>query len=211
MHTKLFDLNSEGVVLHKFYNSQINFLWDEITEIQDNFANCKKANKDLVGQLEHQYYLSEESHNLLEKHIIRLSETYTNSYPEILKNIAILDNNLPFKLQSSWVNFQKKYEFNPVHSHPGVFSFVLWLKIPYNLEDEDNSKFCVESSAKSAGRFELFFQDTLGGLRKETLPVDKQFENCILLFPSRMHHCVYPFYTSDDYRISVSGNVFLKV
>jgi len=26
-----------------------------------------------------------------------------------------------------------------------------------------------------------------------------------------MIHCVYPFYTSDDYRISVSGNIMLDV
>jgi len=29
----------------------------------------------------------------------------------------------------------------------------------------------------------------------------------MLIFPARMTHCVYPFYTSQDYRISISGNV----
>ena len=33
----------------------------------------------------------------------------------------------------------------------------------------------------------------------------------ILLFPSEMYHGVYPFYTSDDYRISVSGNFNFKI
>jgi len=27
------------------------------------------------------------------------------------------------------------------------------------------------------------------------------------MFPSLLAHCVYPFYTSDDYRISISGNI----
>jgi hypothetical protein len=36
-------------------------------------------------------------------------------------------------------------------------------------------------------------------------------ENTLLLFPAKLTHAVYPFYSSDDYRISVSGNVVFKV
>ena len=28
------------------------------------------------------------------------------------------------------------------------------------------------------------------------------------MFPSYLNHMVYPFYTSDEYRISMSGNIF---
>jgi len=31
------------------------------------------------------------------------------------------------------------------------------------------------------------------------------------MFPSQLIHAVYPFYTSDEYRISVSGNIKFKV
>jgi len=39
------------------------------------------------------------------------------------------------------------------------------------------------------------------------LDVDKSFENKLLMFPASYNHQVYPFYTSDEERITVSGNV----
>jgi len=50
----------------------------------------------------------------------------------------------------------------------------------------------------------------LGNIRSHDLPVDKSYEKKLLLFPATMRHSVYPFYTSDDYRISVSGNFLMK-
>ena len=47
----------------------------------------------------------------------------------------------------------------------------------------------------------------------ETLPlfIDKTWEGTIVMFPSWLNHSVYPFYTSDDYRISISGNIVVKI
>ena len=35
-----------------------------------------------------------------------------------------------FELKSIWVNYQKQHEFNPPHHHNGLFSFVVFMKIP---------------------------------------------------------------------------------
>ena len=43
------------------------------------------------------------------------------------------------------------------------------------------------------------------------LNVDKSFEGKMLMFPSKQMHAVNPFYTSDGYRITVSGNLKIKV
>ena len=43
------------------------------------------------------------------------------------------------------------------------------------------------------------------------LPIDKAWEGTMILFPSSLNHNVYPFYTSDDYRISISGNLNQKL
>ena len=40
------------------------------------------------------------------------------------------------EMEKFWVNYQKKYEFNPLHAHSGKISFVIWMKIPYYYEDE---------------------------------------------------------------------------
>ena len=47
----------------------------------------------------------------------------------------------------------------------------------------------------------------MGRITPAMVPVDKTYEGTIVMFPSEMLHAVYPFYTSDDYRISVSGNL----
>jgi len=43
----------------------------------------------------------------------------------------------------------------------------------------------------------------------DRLFLDKSWEGTIIVFPAKMLHCVYPFYTSDGTRISLSGNVLL--
>ena len=30
------------------------------------------------------------------------------------------------RLQTMWVNYQKQNEFNPLHTHTGFYSFVIW-------------------------------------------------------------------------------------
>ena len=109
----------------------------------------------------------------------------------------------------SWVNFQKKYEFNPVHTHNGMLSFVIYIKIPYDLEQEFTEGPGRLANNHVNGCFQFLYTNSLGQIVPHTLKIDKTFENKILVFPAKMNHCVYPFYTSDEYRISVSGNIFL--
>ena len=40
-------------------------------------------------------------------------------------------------------------------------------------------------------------------------PMDPSMEGKMLLFPSKLMHCVYPFYNCEEPRISVAGNVWL--
>ena len=49
-----------------------------------------------------------------------------------------------------------------------------------------------------------------GTLIETLFYLDSQYENTICVFPSILNHAVFPFYTSDEYRISVSGNIYLK-
>jgi hypothetical protein len=59
--------------------------------------------------------------------------------------------------------------------------------------------------------FSFLYSNTLGKISAQQIPVDKNMENNILIFPSNFYHMVYPFFTSDGYRISVSGNFHLKI
>ena len=37
--------------------------------------------------------------------------------------------------------------------------------------------------------------------------IDKNFEGYMVVFPSLLGHSVNPFYSTDEFRISISGNV----
>lgn len=113
----------------------------------------------------------------------------------------------PLQLTSLWVNFQKKHEFNPVHNHSGLFSFVIFVQIPYDLERERKEGPGSLSNSNFTSCLQFHTTNTLGRHHDEIVPVDKSYEGGIYFFNAEVMHCVYPFFTSDDYRITVSGNI----
>lgn len=110
-----------------------------------------------------------------------------------------------FKLQRLWVNFQSKYDFNPLHIHSGLFSFVIWVQVPYDLQKERER---YKTNGDETAAFMFQYNTALGGLDTEYLHIDKSFEWKIAFFPARLNHGVNPFYTSDEHRISISGNLY---
>ena len=116
-------------------------------------------------------------------------------------------------LDTLWVNYQKKYEFNPLHDHAGVFSFVIFVKIPYDLKKEDNYFNELDKTQQQIHNSRFCFVNTKadGEIHNTAIDVDKSFEGKMFLFPSIQQHLVYPFYTSNDYRITISGNLKFKL
>jgi hypothetical protein len=202
--------NNLGIVKTKLTDSELQPIKDEINEIQNNFFGSVKYNNKLAGNIEHQYQLVKTC-----KYIEQLIWPYTQVYEQqfdYLKKINIINQNLPLGLDNLvWVNFMKKYEFNPAHYHSGVFSFVLWIDIPYSIEDEIKQNNCINSNRRVPGHFEFLYTDSLGKITSFSIPVDKTYNNTLIVFPSSLMHLVYPFATSDEYRISVSGNYKLIV
>ena len=65
----------------------------------------------------------------------------------------------------------------------------------------------MNSNTPSNSLFEFVCTDFMGRIVQNKIKVDKSYEGCIIMFPSSLHHMVHPFYTSDDYRISIAGNL----
>jgi hypothetical protein len=122
----------------------------------------------------------------------------------------LLTESAPLILDKVWVNFQKKHEFNPPHTHKGILSFVIWIDIPYSIEDEMNLPQSKYSAESIPGHFQFLYTNGLGAIKPHSIPADKKYNNTLIMFPSKLTHAVYPFYTSDEYRISVSGNFLLN-
>ena len=58
-----------------------------------------------------------------------------------------------------------------------------------------------------ASTFQFVYTDILGAITNIPLFVESGWEGTIVMFPSKLMHIVYPFQTSDDYRISIAGNL----
>ena len=80
--------------------------------------------------------------------------------------------------------------------------------LPFTMDDEKDVPGGRKNRNLNAG-FDFHFASNLhpSGLITTPLPVDKTFEGKMIIFPSWLNHSVSPFYSTDDVRISVAGNI----
>jgi hypothetical protein len=117
------------------------------------------------------------------------------------------------ELLDFWVNFQYEHEFNPYHHHAGIYSFVVWLKIPYHWKEQNALTFLegMQAHDKKPGVFEFEYISILGDIETHCYRLDPSLEATMLFFPAALRHTVYPFYETKEPRFSVSGNLGIKV
>lgn len=166
------------------------------------------ANKTLAGNISDSFFLEDKDNWFFKNVLIHLINQYSNEdLDQIVRNT--LTKSCTYVLNTMWVNYQNKYEFNPTHYHEGVFSFVVWVKIPSSYKKEKEIDFIKQSNSPCANTFEFIYTNFLGKVSTERFHLEPEDEGTILLFPSNLLHQVYPFYLSDKKRISISGNIAL--
>jgi hypothetical protein len=199
-----------GYSISKFPDEITSVLKKEIQEIKKNVDKKEKIYKNLAGHLETQVYL-ETSQQIIQPYLLEMAAQYIRAWnfdKEISQNYLI-KKPLSFMLEKVWINFQKKYEFNPLHNHSGVFSFVSWIDIPYSLEEELTMPHVTPADYPLATSFNFVFTNILGDVQSLPFFPDKTCEGTVLFFPSTIKHLVYPFFTSNENRVSISGNLFV--
>jgi len=102
-----------------------------------------------------------------------------------------------------WINYMKPGDFNPIHTHGGDYSFVLFLDVPEILSKEQR-----EFNGTTVGPGELMFEYSQQARPRwsTTGYAIKPQTGDFLIFPALLQHWVIPF-RSDCTRISVSGNM----
>ena len=180
---------------------------DKLNEVIKG-KNLQPANMDLAGNIKNEFLIPEGKEHVYPL-IFALIDKHKEQYPQHFKKITGYTGKKEISLQlhSLWVNFQKKYEFNPIHVHEGLFSFVFWHKIPYKIENEIARYPNMKPDQVKAGHFAFLQIGEMGRIQSIDLPVDNTWEGKVALFPADLNHVVYPFFTSDDVRITISGNV----
>jgi|TARA_E500000318_G_scaffold83218_3_gene78795 hypothetical protein len=198
-------------------------------------SNPKKANEYLAGHIEKEFIMPpfQELTNYLNNKAIKYSEIYPREINDLISKISGVHPNLEkqinknpkdmwergiltpekckYQISELWVNLQEKYEYNPMHTHAGLYSFVIWHYIPYLMEDE--KKFgpgkSLNSRGNHNGKFHFFYCNR--SVQSVDIPIDKKWNGMMAIFPSWLHHEVRPFYSSDEFRVTVAGNIFLEL
>jgi hypothetical protein len=199
--------------LFKLPQQMIDYLW-ECIDVAKKKKICHK--KKLAGYISTSYNL-EDPQNLVVPNLFKILEKVRHNIElEIQKVHSKISHTRNDKLEPRidrlWVNFQKKGDFQPVHNHSGLFSFVIWMDIPYHWEDEAKLPFAKANNVMPpGGNFTFLYPD---GESRSTyeyiIPLSPSMNGYCCFFPSDLCHQVYPFYTSDKERISISGNIILK-
>ncbi len=164
-------------------------------------------NNNLAGNIEKEYKL-EKHQKELGDYVISLCEQYPTAFSLTQTSKDLDPHNL--ELYTYWANIQRKHEFNPMHTHDGMYSFAIWLKVPFKMQDELASPSATRSNMPRPGMFTFIYTNVFGEIREAEFPVDESYEGTIFVFPACLPHSVYPFSTSDEYRISISGNLRRK-
>ena len=121
-----------------------------------------------------------------------------------------------FEMNNFWVNYQKQYDYVSIHNHRGLYSFVVFMKIPTHWKEQHTPpmklKFHPVPLPPSASDFQFVWSAT----GKETeeivtqpLRLCSEDEGRILFFPAWLNHMVYPFYGTEEERVTISGNICL--
>ena len=206
--------------LFKLPKDMTDYLWECIDVAKKKKINMKN---NLAGHISHSYKLEDPQNLIIEKVVNvafnqvdnpRMFNFINGELRSINRKVAIHPTSeMKPCLHDLWVNFQKKYEFQPIHNHSSLMSFVIWMDIPYDWKDEAKLPFAKMRAAgpPSVGNFAFVFsKGNCRNVSGYTISMSPEMNGYCCFFPSDLCHQVYPFYTSDKERISISGNIILK-
>jgi|TARA_B100000282_G_scaffold108791_1_gene77126 hypothetical protein len=184
-------------------NDEIDFLWKSI----ENRGRDEKPN--LAGQIDSSYLILDKDNWFYDNTLEKLCNIYSESFSNVGDNLPT-PNKHPYFLQTMWVNYQKQTEFNPTHYHKGIYSFVIWMKIPTEFNIQKENPISKNTNNDVISNFCFEYRDMIGEYRKYVYKMSKEMEGKMLFFPSNLTHAVYPFYNCSENRISISGNIGLN-
>lgn len=156
--------------------------------------NSKDMRKSLAGIIRHE-------HKINNLKLFKIINPYFQSYFKALGQHYNKYLGKKIKLKTSWVNYMIKGESNPIHTHDGDLSFVLFLEIPKNLKKEYNNHIGNTKPGTINFIYDLSNKKELINEHSFLPEVGELF-----IFPACLSHYVNVFNSKGE-RISISGNL----
>tara|TARA_E500000305_G_C3964274_1_gene208678 strand:+ start:64 stop:903 length:840 start_codon:yes stop_codon:yes gene_type:complete len=190
----------------KLDQTDIDHLWECIDNSKKN-----DYRSHLAGNISDSNLIYDIDHRFFDNVLVKCCEVYNENFPMYMlqdKTVHSTTQQFPIKLSSMWVNYQKQHEFQPVHTHSGIYSFVVFMKIPTRYEDQLKFRHTEKTnSQRCVSNFQFQYINNLGKIDTYSYVMSPETEGTILFFPSRLNHTVYPFYQCEEDRITISGNL----
>jgi len=177
--------------------------------IKENDHNFRLAGQHKYGR---SYAYTEEFENQVEPYLIKYVERFFNGMMDMFGERCDMPQNVmtrfynkrdyrvgKLKLDTLWINYSQKHDFNPPHTHIGELSFIIYCKVP-----EEIFSVQADSNTQRAGQVHFNYGEQASPMIGAEFPI-RPYENLMLIFPSKLRHHV-PAYWVDAERISVSGN-----
>lgn len=170
-----------------------------------NATNYESTSKNLVGYIKEQYMYPIQKNSNLVRYLLNMAQSWTEEFKYKFHNPK---KSISFKIEDVWFNLQKEGEYNPNHHHSGDLSFVIWIQIPYFVQEQlSKDKWWINEETSPKTAFEFLYSTMCLGIHYHRIWVDHADVGSIIMFPSKLQHCVYPFSDCDGTRISMSGNI----
>ena len=185
-----------------------NTLMTHLQNAIDNSSQQETANNILAGNISKSLFIKDKD-DFFFNHILKGTsehlyyQQWKNHYEVVVSGIRPAPE---FKLNKLWVNYQKQYEFNPPHSHGGMFSFVVFMNIPTHWEEQHALSFSVHSNSPCASDFVFVYSEN-EQIKKTEFQLSPEDEGRMLFFPATLQHMVHPFYECEEERVTISGNI----
>lgn len=217
------NLPNIGIVIDKLNPFLFQRIKKEISLIkQDIDKNYTEKPKDVLSafhkKMSGYYYEKSLSDSLIkdiDNEVLKLIELHESKFQCLINLfnfvVDVQEIQTSLNLERMWVNVQRRTEFLPLHTHSGLYSFVIWVDVPFSLNSEKTQSPNDDLIKDKSGLFTFVYNDILGKVSIFEMPVDNSWEGKICIFPAGLQHMVYPFYSTEEVRISIAGNYRLKV
>ena len=185
----------------------MNHLWKCIRSSDDN----EDAKGTLAGNISRSEYIKDKD-DLFFKNVLKGTSEFLHLRDSGWINYfeVVIGKRVPppiFELQTLWVNYQKQHEFNPPHCHNGLYSFVVFMKIPTHWKEQHALPISTNSNTPCASDFQFLYGEKNNKNQMHNIPLCPEDEGRILFFPAWLSHQVFPFYECEEERITISGNI----
>jgi len=188
---------------------EMDFLWQIISE-----ENKEDHSKQLAGNISKSELIVDKDNwffksvlkKLTERMFYRDWDNFRKYHIEVEEGVSLPE----FEMDRFWVNYMKQHEFNPPHDHSGLYSFVIFMKIPTHWKEQHALPISANSTAPVASDFQFMRSEkNIERCIPINFPLSPEDEGRMLFFPAWLQHLVYPFYGTEEERITISGNIFL--